>query len=162
MAAMRTSTLLCTLILAGCSTPAKPANELPKLTAVEEFHLQGECATLAEKLAKKNANYLKGIGMVPLDETPHYSRRDNRCYVQTSTPDELYHSTITMLWDGQTEEVFAFIEPAKTDGHLFGYISGLPTDPALDAACNKGADTPICEEATLNQARDYMVDKMNH
>jgi hypothetical protein len=158
------------IALVGCSKPAKPAEPkpgTPRLTAVEQFHLQGECANLAQKLAQKHAAFLRGVGFVPLDQTSHYSPRDNRCYVQTTTPDDLNRQlTITMLWDGQTEELLAYVEPSNAPGdhrRLVGFIFGSPANDEVDAVCAHGhPDTEACADATMNQSFDFMNDKMNH
>jgi hypothetical protein len=80
-------------------------------TATEVFNLRTKCAQLAQKMLEDLAH---GPAITAW-QVSHYHPRTNRCYVQITTQniEDQNKSTGVNLYDGQTEDLLAFIKIDK-------------------------------------------------
>jgi len=111
------SSLLVSILIAGCQKPAAPpvptdVQAFQKPTATEIFNLRSTCAGLGEKVLREN---IIGISLTQ-DEVSHYDPKTNRCYVELTVQDaEIgkgdYFSQY--LFDGQTDDMLATIRIDK-------------------------------------------------
>jgi hypothetical protein len=90
-------------------------------TATEVFNLRTKCVQLAEKMLE---NLAHGPAITAW-QASHYDPQTNHCYVQMTTQniEDQNKSTSVNLYDGQTEDLLAFIkiERGRKAGIVFDW-----------------------------------------
>jgi hypothetical protein len=97
-------------VVRACTPALAQQRDFQPPTATEVLNLQTKCAQLAERMVESFAHGPD----VTMSQMSHYNPRAKRCYVQITTqtigPNK---STGVDLYDGQTEDLLAFIKIDK-------------------------------------------------
>ena len=122
---MRGSAFRTSAVVFAMLTAPALAQDGPKLTATEVFHLRSECAALGKKILDSS---LVGPALYQ-SQVSHYEPRTNRCYVeltiQTADPHRFNDHFGRYLYDGQTGELLASTQSKKGVKTAFDKDAGL-------------------------------------